>query len=611
MYLNKIILSNFRCFQQAEIVLKDGLNLLVGENDSGKTAIMDAIRIVMGTTDQNWYRVEPSDFYNDDISSEIKIILKFSDLTDFEKAAFLECLSYDSDGQPCLFINWKCSFLMSFNPPRTKIDITTGVNGDGPMLPSEARELLRVTYLRPLRDSYSNMQAGRNSRLSQIIQGIQDVNNGESTYSEGMNLSELSISGIADLSNKLLREHNKLKETNDKLSNILNTKMLLHGDNITTQFSVAGDNLSDEKRLTSLLEKLDLSAHYTDQKGRVGLGTSNILSMACELLLNRQQGSSFLLIEEPEAHIHAQRQLRLIQSLQAEANSKQQIFITTHSPLLASVVNLENIIIVKAPNIYPLAKEFTKLEEVDYKFLERFLDSTKANLFFARAVIIVEGAAEELLLPTIAKLLDMDLAEYGITLVNVRGTGLSRYARIFQRKDEEKTLPIPVACITDRDIMPDCAAIICKGEEPDKKTWSKHRKWKVESDFDATTKEAHVQKIKEKADGQNVKTFVAGNWTLEYDLAFSGLADELIDAISLVYYNNDDKKKIRIPECETQEEKSAHIYSYFMNYQVSKAEVAQQLAVILENKYADNAEALKEKLPDYLKNALNYVTRRS
>lgn len=90
MFLEMLRLKNFRCFQQAEIMFKKGLNLFVGENDSGKTAILDAIRIVMGTTDQGWYHVESSDFYNDDINSEIEIILLFSGLTDDEQAAFLD-----------------------------------------------------------------------------------------------------------------------------------------------------------------------------------------------------------------------------------------------------------------------------------------------------------------------------------------------------------------------------------------------------------------------------------------------------------------------------------------------------------------------------------------
>ena len=145
------------------------------------------------------------------------------------------------------------------------------------------------------------------------------------------------------------------------------------------------------------------------------------------------------MIEEPEAHIHAQRQLKLIQSLEEESEKgNRQTIITTHSPLLASVVKLSNIVIVKSGKVYSLEKEQTKLDEDDYLYLEKYLDATKANLFFARSVIIVEGPGEALLLPTLSKLLGCNFTDYGTSLVDVRSTGLRRYARIFQRKDENK-----------------------------------------------------------------------------------------------------------------------------------------------------------------------------
>ena len=468
MYLQKIRLQNFRCFRGPQVVeFNKGLNVLVGENDSGKTAIIDAIRIVMGTTDQSWYRIEPTDFHQEQKDIDICISLKFSDLSQSEQAAFLECLSCETvnkEVKPCLYVNWKCKYLLNFQPSRISVSITTGSNGDGPALPVEARELLRVTYLRPLRDSYSNMQAGRNSRLSQIVQGIPNLEEGISEYTTGVKLEDLSISGIASLSNYLLANHLKLKEANAEIGTIMNSKMLLKGDEVETAFEVAGTNSPDSKRLISLLEKLDLTAHGDGASGKIGLGTSNILSMACELLLNRGAGSSFLLIEEPEAHVHAQRQLRLIQSLQAETatdNSNQQIIITTHSPLMASVVKLENISIVKGAKVYSLRKAKTKLEDGDYKFLERYLDATKANLFFAKSVMMVEGPSEELLIPTIAKLIGKDFTEYGVSVVNVRGIGLSRFARIFQRADSSEVIDVKVACVTDRDVMPNCAVAIC------------------------------------------------------------------------------------------------------------------------------------------------------
>lgn len=446
MYLSMMQVKNYRCYDEQEhkIFFEPGLTVLVGENDSGKSAIMDAIKTVLGTTDLSWNRIEIDDFYNEDITREIQIICKFFDLTLDEQAAFLECLTYEEkDGKrvASLYIHWKCKYLTTFKPPRPISSFATGKDGTGGAPTAEARELLRSTYLRALRDAYSDMQSGRHSRLSQIMQHVSAVDQGDNAYQEGMDLHKLSIVGIANLSNELLAAHPALSAINQDMTKILSEQMLLKKDMIKTRLEVAGINSNDNQKEMALLEKLDLAVDKdaSAMQGKVGLGTSNIMSMACELLLHKEaeseNKSSFLLIEEPEAHIHAQRQLKLIQSLETEADkNNRQIIITTHSPLLASVVKLENIVIVKSGNVYPLAKKYTKLEKEDYCFLEKYLDATKANLFFARSVIIVEGPGEALLLPTLAALLECSFTDYGTSLVDVRSTGLRRYARIFQRK---------------------------------------------------------------------------------------------------------------------------------------------------------------------------------
>lgn len=75
MYISLLQIKNFRCFDGNEhsITFKKGLNVLVGENDSGKSAIMDAIKLVLGTTDMNWYRVEQEDFYKEDATLKLKL----------------------------------------------------------------------------------------------------------------------------------------------------------------------------------------------------------------------------------------------------------------------------------------------------------------------------------------------------------------------------------------------------------------------------------------------------------------------------------------------------------------------------------------------------------
>lgn len=635
MYLSSLQIKNYRCYDDGEHIISfnPGLTILVGENDSGKSAIMDAIKTVLGTTDLSWNRIEIDDFYNEDITREIQMICKFSELTADEQAAFLECLTYEEkDGKkiPCLYIHWKCKYLTTFKPPRPISSFATGKDGTGGAPTAEARELLRTTYLRALRDAYSDMQSGRHSRLSQIMQHVSAVDQGDDIYQEGMDLHKLSIVGIANLSNDLLAAHPALATVNRDMTKILSEQMLLKKDLIKTRLEVAGINANDIQKEMALLEKLDLAVDKdaSAMQGKVGLGTSNIMSMACELLLHKEaegeHKSSFLLIEEPEAHIHAQRQLKLIQSLENEAEkNNRQIIITTHSPLLASVVKLENIVIVKSGNVYPLSEEYTKLEKDDYCFLEEYLDATKANLFFARSVIIVEGPGEALLLPTLAALLECSFTDYGTSLVDVRSTGLRRYARIFQRKDG-KELEVKVACVTDRDIMPDCAPGICINKEytKDKSTWPAldDRMWRAEADYEEGEAEEQVEEIKKKADGQQVKTFVAGQWTLEYDLAYAGVEFEdmleiLVDSLIKVSYVERNRKTqktnllAKLEPLKTKEEKAATFYSFFTSKKASKADFAQVLACELEKKFVGKPEELKERLPKYIVDAIEYVAK--
>jgi putative ATP-dependent endonuclease of OLD family len=163
-----------------------------------------------------------------------------------------------------------------------------------------------------------------------------------------------------------------------------------------------------------ILEKLQL---LIDQEDRhQGLGYSNLLFMATELLLLEQEQDEFplLLIEEPEAHLHPQLQMKFLRAIREDfgriGRPALQSILTTHSPNLASKAPLESIIIMARGKAFPLRSDQTELDPSDYVFLEKFLDVTKSNLFFAKGVLIVEGDGENILLPTIAEILGKPLA---------------------------------------------------------------------------------------------------------------------------------------------------------------------------------------------------------
>ena len=165
MFISEIRIENFRLFgagaEAFVLKLKPGLTALVGENDSGKTSVIDAIRLVLGTRDQEYYRVDPSDFHrravDGAIADQIRVRCTFETLTEDDQGAFAEYLTYqqrdDKSVDTVLFLTWLAK--------RNKDDGTlrryqstewrTGVDGTGPLLDAGARSLLTATYMRPLR----------------------------------------------------------------------------------------------------------------------------------------------------------------------------------------------------------------------------------------------------------------------------------------------------------------------------------------------------------------------------------------------------------------------------------------------------------------------------
>lgn len=657
MYISNIVIENFRLFgagdEAFKLFLKPGLTALVGENDAGKTAVIDALRFILGTRDQENLRLDVTDFHlkgNNDRASEIKIKITFSDLTVADRGTFAEYLTYiGNPPQPALIITWVARRTEATGPIRRfmPVEWRTGEKADGPLLDAGARFHLQATYLRPLRDAERAMSAGRGSRLSQILQHTKEiVDHGVGFDQKATTLPDpttLSVLGLGDYTNHLIEGSEGIKNTRQKLNDEYLRHLSFSGDLLNARVRMSSHH-DDGARLRQLLEKLEVnlsSEEILEEGYGRGLGSNNILFMACELLLLRSEaeGVPLLLIEEPEAHLHPQRQLRLMAFLQAQATKARpdgqciQIIMTTHSPNLASGVKLDNLVLVRGGRGYSMAAEVTQLSKSDYRFLERFLDVTKANLFFARGVVIVEGDAENILLPVIARLIGRDFEHYGVSVVNVGGVGLSRYGRIFMRKNPaaEGEISIPVACITDLDVMPDCAPAILgkvKAGDPIPEIKGSGRRWRVKGDFKGAELQERRTKIVERAEGQRVRSFVANEWTLEYDLAYFGLGEKVHCAIALAAA--DDKinlgaettTKVEVTaktdfadllkSGKNTDELSTIIYEPLASSSsVSKPVAAQYLSELLERAVADKSltpEDLRAVLPPYVIDAIIHVT---
>jgi putative ATP-dependent endonuclease of OLD family len=187
-----------------------------------------------------------------------------------------------------------------------------------------------------------------------------------------------------------------------------------------------------------------------------GLGFNNLIYMAVvlsELTKNPDSCYRGLIVEEPEAHLHPQLQAVLLQYLQSiqsvDGEKPVQLFVTSHSPNFASIANLDSLVCLvdtgmEVETFLPRSIDFDKGKR---EKLERYLDVTRAELFFARRVIFVEGAAELMMVDALAKRMGCNLRQHGVSLISVEGLNFDSFLPLFG----DNALKIPVAVLTDAD----------------------------------------------------------------------------------------------------------------------------------------------------------------
>lgn len=586
MYLSTLKLWNFRKYCEGPngepglvVRFHEGVNVLVGENDSGKTAIVDAIRYALKTQSGEFIQFDDKDFYQDingNRKEEFKIECVFDGLNEQDSGLFWEWLSWNEDKTKYLLKVWL------FAKRRDNIimpSFSAGIEGQADRMDSEARELLKVVYFKPLRDALTDMTHGYKSRLAQIL-GAHELF--KTQKDEHGNYAKHKL--VTDYESLKQEIENYFKEggngaiiTGD-INSFLKRHFLLNGDPRNAQIKLTGGELTEILRLLDLVMEGNKS----------GLGTLNLLCIAAEMLLfnNQKKGLKLALVEELEAHLHPQYQLRLIDYISSQQNNEQFI-LSTHSITLASKIKLENLIVLKDKEAYPMSADYTMMSPADYKFLERFLDATKANLFFAKGLIMVEGDAENLLVPAIAEVMERQLYKYGISVVNVGSTAYKRYVNIFKRKDE-KSFDIPIAVISDLDIRaleyyddnskdrktpyywlketvrPDLEAVTTEVDydnmasvygsftafEKDvranktedfapivetinrlKKVLTDDKKTKLNEAILSTIRKEKTKRLESEINKGKTKLFLPKAWTLEYEIAGSGLYRLLATAI--------------------------------------------------------------------------------
>jgi predicted ATP-dependent endonuclease of OLD family len=505
MYISKLSIRNYRNFRNITLPFNKGVNTIIGENGSGKTNILQAMRLLLDESLPRNIRFYESDFNrtldewrghwiivqiefdNLDTSEEAQAIAMHKagsmDELDTSKGSYSfffrprdtkrrELYEYSQDpfktqaglnaildyltlndyevtfrGRGnCDFSDDKVykQYVGDFdniefpNPDSQETDIY-GIRIFGFSIPNE----VSCTFIKALRDVDADLRSYKDNPLLNLLRG-------KEKYIEVAKKDDI-INKI-EILNHDITELDEVKNVSEGISDSIRKAV---GETYAPLIDIKSELPADMEKL---LQSLKLWVGDPDEAGHKGkiwelsLGGANLIYLSLKLLEYEKvkadnKIANFILIEEPEAHIHTHIQKTLFQRLHAHET---QIIITTHSTHISSVSKISSLNVLSRMGKQAIIfNPSNGLNSTEIRGIERYLDAVRTNLLFAKGVILVEGDAEQILIPELFKqVFGLTLDEVGLTLVNIGSTGFENIGVLFHDDRIRKKCAI----ITDLDL---------------------------------------------------------------------------------------------------------------------------------------------------------------
>ena len=480
MHITELRIRNFRNFLSAKFRFSEGLNTLIGENGSGKTNVLHALRIILDESlERNATYLRESDFCRDLSSWRgewIVISVQFAELDPSEGCQLLKHHAGHMDGTN----TGSCTYL--FRPKRevrkrlfelngnieeiedylktiTINDYEPSFTGRGtgdfleeavyracvgnpetgeypdPEKEDEAIVGVRVkavyeevacTFVRALRDVVSELRGYRNSPLLTLLRGME---------------SEIEIAEADRITGQvrtLNSDISSLKEIKDLAAGIegalKKTVGYTYGPNVTIE-SALPDSI---ERLLQRLIVLVGDSTASDYRGELqeqSLGAANLIYLALKLLeyelkLSTDRVAHFFLIEEPEAHIHTHIQKTLFSNLPSK---KTQVIVSTHSTHISSAAKIASVnVLARKDDHVEVYQPSNGLSPTEITRLERYLDAVRSTLLFAKGVLLVEGDTEQVMIAALLKAaFGCSTDELGFSVISMSAAFFEHVAVIF------------------------------------------------------------------------------------------------------------------------------------------------------------------------------------
>lgn len=439
MKIEKLNISNFKCFQDKfSLSLNNGLNIIVGNNEAGKSTIIEAINLAL----TGWFKGRY-------IHNELTQYLFNRETV----STYLESLKSDKPIEPPsisieLFLKDTSPQIFRGNNNSEKSDsfgFTFRIEFDI-RFREEYELLLKAKSIQSLPIEYYHFYWDSFARDEKITPKLIPIKSAliDSTSSRKQNGSDLYISQIVKnyLETKdivdVSQAHRKMKDIfmqEDAIKNI-NTK-IQKDSKITDRNVELSVELSTKSAWeSSLVTYIDeIPFHF------LGKGEQSVIKTKLALSHKKASQANILLVEEPENHLSHSKLNTLIKSLNTDSENKQ-IIVTTHSSFVANKLRLDNLILMHNLKIVKLKD----LDKETYSFFQKLAGYNTLRLLLSNKAILVEGDSDELIVQKAYMLSnDNELPiENGIDVISV-GTSFLRFLKIAEKINK------PTVVITDTD----------------------------------------------------------------------------------------------------------------------------------------------------------------
>lgn len=438
MNISKIHIENFKIFKKFDLSLNKGVNILVGNNEAGKSTIIEAIHLALtGLYNGKYLRNELTQYvFNNEIITEyiesltpdkenkplphilIEIYMDGEDLAEFE-----------GDGNSQKIKSSGISLKIAFDDKYQR----------------EYEELVKIGGIKTLPIEYYNVLWSSFARDENITPKIIPIKSAliDSANNKFQNGSDIYISRIikdfleSDEIVKVSQAHRKMKDTfmehdaiqaiNDKIK----TVSKISDKKVELSVELSSKNAWENSLITHIE---DVPFH------NIGKGEQCIIKTKLALGHKKAKEANLILLEEPENHLSHTKLNQLINDI-SKNNSEKQILISTHNNFVSNKLGLENLILLNDKQTIRL----NDLSDDTFDFFKKLSGYDTLRLILCKKAILVEGDSDELIVQKAYHVKNGKLPiEDGIDIISV-GTSFLRFLDIANKIQKQ------VAVVTDND----------------------------------------------------------------------------------------------------------------------------------------------------------------